>query len=109
MAEDIRVDMYMAELSDKDCQHIYARNTTKVKLFADYLIRRVYVWDKENSLMLRCLLGIRRSKTPKGSYEYKYSFTNAKLEKYTEKDSAYMQAQSFFVEHFIKENKHVLQ
>ncbi len=43
-----------------------------------------------------------------GDYEYKYSFTNANLEQYTEKGIACMQAQRFFVEHCIKENKQIL-
>lgn len=108
LAKGIRADMYMAGLSDKDWQHIDVRNTTKGKLFAHYHFRTVYVWDKDNNLMLRRLLVIRRSKTPKGGYEYKYSFTNANLEQYTGKGIAYMQAQRFFVEHCIKENKQVL-
>ncbi len=108
LAEGIRADMYMAGLSDKDWQRIDVRNTTKGKLFAHYHFRTVYLWDKDNNLMLRRLLVIRRSKTPKGGYEYKYSFTNANLEQYTKKGIAYMQAQRFFVEHCIKENKQVL-
>ena len=58
--------------------------------------------------MLRRLLVIRRNKTPKGDYEYKYSFTNANFEQYTQKGITYMQAQRFFVEHCIKENKQIL-
>ena len=58
--------------------------------------------------MLSRLLIIRRTTTTNGEYEYKYSFTNANLEQYTEKGIAYMQAQRFFVEHCIKENKQIL-
>jgi hypothetical protein len=98
----------MAELPDNDWQEIEVRNTTKGKLTGDYHFRRVYVFDEENNRMLRRLLLIRRRKTKKGDYEYKYSFTNANLEQYTEKGIAYMQAQRFFVEHCIKENKQIL-
>jgi len=108
LSESIRADRYMSGLTDKDWQRIEARNTTKGKLIADYHFRRVYVWDKTNNRMLRRLLVIRRNKTKKGDYEYKYSFTNANLEQYTEKGIAYMQAQRFFVEHCIKENKQIL-
>ena len=108
LSEGIRADRYMSGLTEKDWQGIDVRNTTKGKLIADYHFRRVYIWDKPNNRMLRRLLVIRRNKTKKGDYEYKYSFTNANLEQYTEKGIACMQAQRFFVEHCIKENKQIL-
>ena len=108
LCEGTRADRYMSELTEKDWQRIDVRNTTKGKLLADYHFRTVYIWDKENNRMLRRLLVIRRNKTKKGDYEYKYSFTNANLEQYSEKGIAYMQAQRFFVEHCIKENKQIL-
>jgi SRSO17 transposase len=108
LAEGIRVDKYMSELGEKDWLHLEVRNTAKGKLTGGYHFRTIYVWDKENSRMLRRLLVIRRTVTKKGDWEYKYSFTNANLEQYTEKGIAYMQAQRFFVEHCIKENKQIL-
>ena len=83
-------------------------NTAKGKLKGDYHFRTVYIWDEDNHRMLRRLLVIRRTIDEKGAYEYKYSFTNANLDQYTEKGIAYMQAQRFFVEHCIKENKQIL-
>lgn len=108
LAKGIRADRYMAELSEKDWKTLEVRNTAKGKLRGDYHFRIVYIWDEENHRMLRRLLVIRRTTTKKGDYEYKYSFTNANLEQYTEKGIAYMQAQRFFVEHCIKENKQIL-
>ena len=108
LSEGTRADRYMSGLAEKDWQHIDVRNTTKGKLIADYHFRTVYIWDRENNRMLRRLLVIRRNQTKKGGYEYKYSFTNANLEQYTEKGIACMQAQRFFVEHCIKENKQIL-
>jgi len=108
LSECIRADRYMSGLTEKDWQTIEVRNTTKGKLIADYHFRKVYIWDKDNTLMLHRLLVIRRIKTKKGDHEYKYSFTNANLEQYTEQGIAYMQAQRFFVEHCIKENKQIL-
>lgn len=108
LANGIRVDKYMSELSERDWKELKVRNTTKGKLTGDYHFRQVYVWDGEYKRMLSRLLVIRRTKTPKGDYEYKYSFTNANLDQYTEKALAYMQAQRFFVEHCIKENKQIL-
>ena len=108
LAKSIRADKYMSELSEDDWMHLEVRNTTKGKLTGDYHFRTVYIWDEENHCMLRRLLVIRRTVTKKGDYEYKYSFTNANLEQYTEKGIAYMQAQRFFIEHCIKENKQIL-
>jgi SRSO17 transposase len=108
LAKGIRADKYMSELSESDWQHLEVRNTAKGKLTGDYHFRTVYIWDEENNGMLRRLLVIRRTTTKKGDYEYKYSFTNANLEQYTEKGIAYMQAQRFFAEHCIKENKQIL-
>ncbi len=107
-SEGTRADRYMSKLTDKDWQCIDVRNTTKGKLVADYHFCTVYIWDKPNNRLLRRLLVIRRNKTKKGDYEYKYSFTNANLEQYTEKGIAHVQAQRFFVEHCIRENKQVL-
>jgi SRSO17 transposase len=78
----IRVDKYMSELPDTAWQEIAVRNTTKGKLTGDYLFRTVYIFDEENSRMLRRLLVIRRTRTKKGDYEYWYSFTNAHLDQY---------------------------
>jgi SRSO17 transposase len=108
VAQGIRTDKYMSELSKDDWTHLEVRNTAKGKLTGDYHFRTVYIWDEENHRMLRRLLVIRRTLTKKGDYEYKYSFTNANLEQYTKEGIAYMQAQRFFVEHCIKENKQIL-
>ena len=108
LSKGTRADKYMSELSETDWMHLEVRNTTKGKLIGDYHFRMVYIWDEENNRMLRRLLVIRRTLTKKGEYEYKYSFTNANLDQYTETGIAYMQAQRFFVEHCIKENKQIL-
>jgi SRSO17 transposase len=108
LSKSVRVDRYMSELCDDQWNSLEVRNTTKGKLRGDYHFRTVYIWDEENNRMLQRLLVIRRTRTKKGDYEYRYSFTNANLEQYTEKEIAYMQAQRFFVEHCIKENKQIL-
>ena len=108
IAEGIRADIYMSGLLEADWLHLEVRNTAKGKLTGDYHFRTVYLWDEDNHRMLTRLLVIRRTLTKKGDYEYKYSFTNAVLEQYTEEGIAYMQAQRFFVEHCIKENKQIL-
>jgi SRSO17 transposase len=108
ISEGIRADKYMSELGEEDWTHLEVRNTAKGKLRGDYHFRTVYIWDEEGHQMLRRLLVIRRTLNKEGDYEYKYSFTNANLEQYTKESIAYMQAQRFFVEHCIKENKQIL-
>jgi SRSO17 transposase len=107
LSQAIRVDKYMSGLSAKDWKTLKVRNTTKGILTGDYHFRRVYVWDGDNEQLLSRLLIIRRTQTKKVDYEYKYSFTNANLAQYTETALACMQAQRFFVEHYIKENKQI--
>ena len=108
IAEGMRTDKYMSELGESDWMPLEVRNTAKGKLKGDYHFRTVYIFDEDNHRMLRRLLVIRRTATKKGEYEYKYSFTNANLEQYTKEGIAYMQAQRFFIEHCIKENKQIL-
>jgi SRSO17 transposase len=108
LLKGIRADKYMSELREEDWHYVEVRNTAKGKLTGDYHFRPVYVWDEENRCILSRFLVIRRTITKKGEYEYKYSFTNANQGQYTEKGIAYMQAQRFFVEHCIKENKQIL-
>ena len=47
------------------------------------------------------------AQSKKKRFEIKFSFTSANLVQYTEKGIACMQAQRFFVEHSIKENKKI--
>jgi hypothetical protein len=98
----------MSELGDEDWRYLEVRNTTKGKLIGSCHFVRVYIFDEKNHCLERRLPVIRLTLTEKGDYEYKYSFTNANLEQYTEKGIACMQAQRFFVEHCIKENKQIL-
>ena len=108
LAKGMRADKYMAELIETDWMSLEVRNTAKGILKGNYHFRTVYIFDEEQQLMLCRLLIIRRTVTKKGGYEYKYSFTNANLEQYTKEGIAYMQAQRFFIEHCIKENKQIL-
>jgi SRSO17 transposase len=105
LSQGIRVDKYMSGLGDEDWQYLEVRNTAKGKLTGSYHFGKVYVFDEKNRRLERRLLVIRRTVTGKGDYEY--SFANANLEQYTEKGVACMQAQRFFVEHCIKENKQI--
>jgi SRSO17 transposase len=108
LAKGVRADIYMSELLESDWVRLQVRNTAKGELLGDFHFRTVYIWDEDNHRMLRRLLVIRRTLDENENFEYKYSFTNANLDQYTENGIAYMQAQRFFVEHCIKENKQIL-
>lgn len=104
----IRVDKYMKSLTPDQWMSLTVRNTAKGELRGDYHFKRVFIWEKAANRILSRLLVIRRTKSPGGEEEIKYSFSNANLEQYTPESIAYMQAQRFFVEHCIKENKQIL-
>lgn len=107
-SESVKANRYMESLPQEAWKRLTVRNTAKGKLKGDYHFKRVFIWDKATDRILSRLLVIRRTKTGKGEFEYKYSFTNANLVQYTEEALAYMQAQRFFVEHCIKESKQIL-
>lgn len=106
--DSTKVNRYMENLPPEAWMQLTVRNTAKGKLRGDYHFKRVYIWDKPTGQILSRLLVIRRTKTGKGEFEYKYSFTNANLGQYTREALAYMQAQRFFVEYCIKESKQIL-
>jgi len=103
----IKISEYIKDLDREEWQEIKVRNTAKGSLKGLFHFKQVYIWDKDEMLIEKRLLVIRRLKTKKGE-DIKYSFTNADLVQYTLKALAYMQAQRFFVEHSIKEAKFIL-
>ena len=104
----INANMYLKSLKNSDWQTLTVRNTTKGKLIADYHFANVFIWNKGSNQIEPRLLVIRKTKSVKGAVEIKYSFTNANLEQYTPEGLAYMQAERYFIEHCIKESKHIL-
>ncbi len=106
--ENISVSEYLENLQHSDWQTLKVRNTSKGKLIGQYHFIRAFVWNTTTNQVERRLLVIRKIRSGKKRVEIKFSFTNANLEQYTPEAIAYMQAQRFFVEHSIKESKHVL-
>lgn len=99
---------YLQTLQPEQWQKITVRNTAKGVLTGFYHFVNVWIWDKAIDRVEPRLLVIRKTYTPKGEEEIKYSFTNANLDQYTPQGLAYMQAERFFVEHSIKESKQIL-
>jgi len=105
---DISVNEYIKTLKSRNWQKINVRNTAKGTLVGYYHFAKVYIWNKGSNQIEPRMLVIRKTKSGKNTIEIKYSFTNANLEQYTSKALVYMQAERFFVEHCIKESKHIL-
>lgn len=99
---------YLQTLQPEQWQKITVRNTAKGVLTGFYHFVNVWIWNKAIDRVEPRLLVIRKTYTPKGEEEIKYSFTNANLDQYTPQGLAYMQAERFFVEHSIKESKQIL-
>jgi len=99
---------YLQTLQPEQWQKITVRNTAKGVLTGFYHFVNVWIWNKAIDRVEPRLLVIRKTYTPKGDEEIKYSFTNANLDQYTPQGLAYMQAERFFVEHSIKESKQIL-
>lgn len=106
--EAISVSEYLKTLESSQWQKLKVRNTTKGTLTGEYHFARVFIWDKAMNQVEPRMLAIRRTKSGKDTIDIKYSFTNANLEQYTPEVLAYMQAERYFVEHCIKEAKHIL-
>ena len=105
--QSIKVSEYLNDLDKEDWEEIKIRKGAKGTIRGLFHFREVFIWNKQDNLVERRLLVIRKMKTKTGM-EIKYSFTNATLVQYTLKALAYMQAQRFFIEHCIKEAKYIL-
>ena len=107
-AAGMTVQEYLHTLPQEQRQKLTVRNTSKGVLSGLYHFTNVWIWNKAIDRIEPRLLVIRKTLTPKGEEEIKYSFTNADLERFTPQELAYMQAERFFVEHSIKESKQIL-
>ena len=106
--DSISVSGYLRTLQSADWQTLKVRNTTKGLLIGKYHFVKVFIWNKGANQIEPRILVIRKTKSGKRTVEIKYSFTNANLEQYTPEGLAYMQAERYFIEHCIKESKHIL-
>lgn len=106
--EDVSMSEYLKTLQNSDWQTLKVRNTAKGKLIGQYHFARVYVWNTATNQIESRMLVIRKTRKGKKRVDINYSFTNANLDQYTPEAIAYMQAQRYFVEHSIKESKHIL-
>ena len=100
--EAIQVDKWVAQQPEEAWQRLAIRDTSKGKLLADILTRRVWIWNKNESIARLWHLIVRREI---GSTEtIKYSLSNAQHDTAAER-LAYMQGQRFFIERSFQDAK----
>jgi SRSO17 transposase len=101
-ATSMRVDKWVAEQPEESWQRIAFRESTKGRLQADFLIQRVWTWNKSESTgRLRHLIVRREIGTKE---EIKYSLSNAPEDATIER-LAFMQGQRYFVERAFQDAK----
>jgi len=98
----MRVDKWAADQPEESWQRIAFRESTKGHLQADFLVRRIWTWNKtESTGRLRHLI-VRREIGAKE--EIKYSLSNASEDTGIER-LAFMQGQRYFVERAFQDAK----
>lgn len=98
----LRVDKWVARQPKTAWQRLTIRDATKGKLQADFLFRRVWIWNKAEAKARCWHLVVRREE---GAEEtIKYSLSNAP-EVITKRRLAFMQGQRFFVERALQDAK----
>lgn len=101
-AASVRVDTWAAEQPEDAWQRIAFRESTKGRLHADFLVRRVWTWNKSESTGRLLHLIVRREIGAKD--EIKYSLSNAPADTPLER-LAFMQGQRYFVERAFQDAK----
>jgi SRSO17 transposase len=101
----IKVKDIAASLSKEQWKQYPLRNGSKGPLVVDIWVQEVFTWDGKGVQAEKELLVIRRTKNEAGAYEYKYSLSNADIEKYCWLTLAKVQAQRHFVERGFEEAK----
>lgn len=93
------------ELAEQDWKTYTVRDTAKGPLVIDVWVQEIYTWDETSTGCRKELLVVRRSKNEKGVYEYKYSLSNADINKYSWLQLAKAQAQRYFIERGFEDAK----
>lgn len=101
----VKVKDIAASLGEEQWKSYTLRNGSKGPLVVDIWVQEVFTWDEKAIEAEKELLVIRRSKNEAGEYEYKYSLSNADIEKYSWLTLAKVQGQRHFVERGFEEAK----
>lgn len=98
----LRVDAWTARQPATSWERMAFRESSKGRLEADFLVQKVWIWNKRETCGRQWTLLVRREI---GSPDtVKYSLTNAAAETSLER-LAFMQGQRFFIEHSFQDAK----
>jgi len=103
-APRIRVDQWASSQPEEAWQRLSFRETTKGKRIADFLFRKVWLWNKKEASGRIFTLIVRREPD---KHDIKYSLTNAAADTPRER-LAFMQGQRYFVERSFQDAKSYL-
>jgi SRSO17 transposase len=98
----LRVDKWVARQPKSAWRSLTIRDSSKGKLRAEFLFRRVWIWNKKEKKARCWHLIVRREEDSKETL--KYSLSNAP-ETTTKRRLAFMQGQRFFVERALQDAK----
>jgi SRSO17 transposase len=97
-----RVDKWVAQQPESAWQRISFRDSSRGKLKADFLVRKIWIWNKRETFGRQFTLIVRRDLDSANTF--KYSLTNSPSETPTER-LAFMQGQRYFIEHSFQDAK----
>ena len=102
----MEADFYRMACGERDWRRTEIRDSTKGMMVADFLHKRVWLWDgKDTSGPMACHLIIRRIKNESGKgWQFKYSLSNAPAKTPLQR-LAYQQCQRFWVAQAIRDAK----
>lgn len=92
-------------LADSEWKTYYVRDTAKGQLVIDIWAAEVYTWYGEGTEAAKETLVVRRDRDKNGGNEYKYSLSNADINKYSWLQLARVQGQRYFVERGFEDAK----
>jgi len=101
----IKVCDIAKNLSEADWKTYSIRDTAKGPLVIDVWVQEIYSWDENQPAGRKELLVVRRNKNEHGGYEYKYSLSNADINKYSSLQLAKAQSQRYFIERGFEDAK----
>ncbi len=101
--DPIRLDQYAKSLTTNDWTKVKIRKTAKGWLILNVHVCQVWRWNAEQSQPRQLTLVITRSVGK--NIRTKYSFSNADIQDYSQKEFAYFQSQRYWVERCFDDTK----
>ena len=94
--QPVRLDKFVASISDKQWKLEEIRDTVKGKLMLHIHKQNIWTWDGKSEKAKKKVLII--TKTTEAKPKIKYSISNGNLDEHTHKENAYFVSQRYWVE-----------